>query len=75
MLQLDDDKNNLLILWAIGDVARVTAFFDSLALAAHMAKHAGVVRPPNVISGRPEDSRIGPTNRHRRLPIGYSRCG
>lgn len=46
VLQLDDDKNNLLVLWAVADVARATAFFDSPALAAHMAKNAGVVGPP-----------------------------
>ncbi len=46
VLQLDDDKNNLLILWTVSDVARATTFFDSPALAAHMAKNAGVVGPP-----------------------------
>jgi hypothetical protein len=46
VLQLDDDKNNLLILWAVSDVARATAFFDSPALAAHIAKNAGVVGAP-----------------------------
>jgi len=46
LLQLDDDPNNLVVLWAVGDVARATAFFDSAALAAHMAKNAGVVGPP-----------------------------
>lgn len=46
VLQLDDDPNNLLILWAVSDVARATAFFDSPALAVHMAKNAGVVGPP-----------------------------
>jgi hypothetical protein len=46
VLQLDDDKNNLLLLWAVSDVARATAFFDAPALAAHMAKNAGVVGPP-----------------------------
>jgi hypothetical protein len=46
VLQLDDDPNNLLLLWAASDVARATAFFDSPALAAHMAKNAGVVGPP-----------------------------
>ena len=46
VLQLADDKNNLLILWGVSDVARATAFFDSPALAAHMAKNAGVVAPP-----------------------------
>ena len=46
VLQLDDDPNNLLILWAASDVARATAFFESPALAAHMAKNAGVVGPP-----------------------------
>lgn len=46
VLQLDDDPNNLLILWAASDVARATAFFESPALAAHMAKNAGVLGPP-----------------------------
>jgi hypothetical protein len=46
VLQMNDDPNNLLIVWAVGDVARATAFFDSPALAAHMAKNAGVVGPP-----------------------------
>ena len=46
VLQLDDDLNNLLILWAVSDVARATAFFDSPALAAHMTNTAGVVGPP-----------------------------
>ena len=47
LLQSIDDPNNLLILWAAADVQRATAFFDSPALAAHMANNAGVV-------GRPE---------------------
>lgn len=46
ILQLDDDPNNLLLLWAVMDVARATAFFDSPALAAHMVKNAGVVGSP-----------------------------
>ena len=46
VLQLDDEPNNLLLLWAVSDIARATAFFDSPALAAHMAKNAGVVGPP-----------------------------
>ena len=46
VLQLDDDPNNLPNLWAVGDVARATAFFDSPALAAHMVKNAGVVGTP-----------------------------
>jgi hypothetical protein len=46
VLQLDDDPNNLLILWAVRDIGRATAFFDSPALAAHMAKNAGVVGAP-----------------------------
>jgi len=46
VLQLNDDPNNLLLLWAVGDVDRATAFFDSPALAAHMVKNAGVVGPP-----------------------------
>jgi hypothetical protein len=45
-LQMDDDPNNLLILWAVGDVARASAFFDSPALASHMVKNAGVIGPP-----------------------------
>jgi hypothetical protein len=46
MLQLNDDPNNLLLLWTVADVARATAFFDSPALAAHMVKNAGVVGAP-----------------------------
>ena len=46
ILQMDDDPNNLLLLWAVGDVARATAFFDSAALAAHMVKNAGVIGAP-----------------------------
>jgi hypothetical protein len=46
VLQMDDDPNGLLLLWTVGDVARATAFFDSPGLAAHMAKNAGVVGPP-----------------------------
>ena len=46
VLQLEDDPNSRLILWAVGDVARATEFFDSPALAAHMTKNAGVVAPP-----------------------------
>lgn len=46
VLQLNDDPNNLVILWAVGDVARATALFDSPTLAAHMAKNAGVVGAP-----------------------------
>ena len=46
VLQLVDDPNNLLIVWAVSDVVRATVFFDSPALAAHMAKNAGVVSPP-----------------------------
>lgn len=46
LLQLNEDPNNLVILWAVSDVARATAFFDSPALAAHMAKNAGVMGPP-----------------------------
>jgi len=46
LLQLDDDRNNLLIMWAVSDIARATAFFDSPALTAHMVKNAGVVGPP-----------------------------
>jgi hypothetical protein len=45
-LQSIDDPNNLLLLWAVADVARATAFFESPALASHMAKNAGVVGKP-----------------------------
>jgi hypothetical protein len=46
VLQLDDDPNNLLLLWTVSDVARATAFLDSPGLAAHMSKNAGVMGPP-----------------------------
>ena len=46
VLQDRDAPNNIVLIWAVGDVARATAFFDSPALAAHMAKNAGVVGPP-----------------------------
>jgi hypothetical protein len=46
VLQMNDDPNNLLIVWAVGDVVRATAFFNSAALAAHMVKNAGVIGPP-----------------------------
>jgi len=46
VLQLDDDPNNLLLMWTVGDVARAIAFFNSPALAAHMTKNAGVVGSP-----------------------------
>jgi hypothetical protein len=46
VLQLDEDPNNILILWTVSDLALATAFFDSPALAEHMAKNAGVVGPP-----------------------------
>jgi len=46
VLQMNDDPNNLLLIWAVGDTARATAFFDSPALAAHMVKNAGVIGPP-----------------------------
>ena len=45
-LQSIEDPNNLLLLWAVADVARATAFFDSPALATHMVKNAGVVGKP-----------------------------
>jgi hypothetical protein len=46
LLPMKDDPNNILIIWAVGDVARATAFFDSPALAAHMINNAGVVGSP-----------------------------
>jgi hypothetical protein len=46
VLQLEEDPNNLLLLWTVNDVARATAFFDSPGLAAHMSTNAGVVGPP-----------------------------
>jgi hypothetical protein len=46
VLQLQDDPNNIVLLWAVGDIARATSFFDSPALAAHMVKNAGVVGQP-----------------------------
>ena len=38
--------DTFIYLQRLSDVARATAFFDSPALAAHMAKNAGVVAPP-----------------------------
>lgn len=46
VLRMKDEPNNILIVWAVGDVARATAFFDSPALAAHMTNNAGVVGSP-----------------------------
>jgi hypothetical protein len=46
VLRMKDDPNNILIVWAVDDVARATAFFDSPALAAHMINNAGVVGSP-----------------------------
>jgi hypothetical protein len=44
---MNEDPNNLLLTWAVGDVARATAFFDSPAVAEYMmAKNAGVIGPP-----------------------------
>jgi len=48
VLQLQDDPDNILLLWAVGDVARATSFFQSPALAAHMANKAGVVGAPEL---------------------------
>jgi hypothetical protein len=48
VLQMHDDPNNLLLLWTVTDVARATSFFDSPALAAHMARNAGVVGAPEL---------------------------
>lgn len=48
VLQKNDDDNNLLILWSVADVAKAKSFFESPALAAHMAKSAGVVGPPEL---------------------------
>lgn len=46
VLRHHDEPNNLLLFWAVADVARATAFFDSPALAEHMVKNAGVVGFP-----------------------------
>jgi hypothetical protein len=46
VLQLQDDPNNILLVWTVGDIARATSFFDSPALAKHMVDNAGVVGQP-----------------------------
>lgn len=46
VLQLNEDPNNLLLFWAVGDVARATAFLDSPQLTDHMVNNAGVVGFP-----------------------------
>jgi hypothetical protein len=46
VLQMNDDPNNLLLLWAVADASRAKAFLDSAALAEHMVKNAGVVGAP-----------------------------
>jgi hypothetical protein len=46
VLQLQENPNNLLLFWAVSDVARATAFFDSPALTEHMVNNAGVVGFP-----------------------------
>jgi len=46
ILQMNDDPNNLLLLWTVGDIARATAFFNSPALVTHMVKNAGVIGAP-----------------------------
>jgi hypothetical protein len=48
VLQLKDDPNNILLLWAVGDVARAASFFQSPTLAAHMANNAGVIGSPEL---------------------------
>jgi hypothetical protein len=47
MLQSVDDPGSVFVIWAVEDIARANAFFDSPALAAHMVGAAGVI-------GRPE---------------------
>ena len=41
-----DNVNLVALMFAVSDVARATAFFESPALAAHMTRNAGVVGPP-----------------------------
>jgi hypothetical protein len=48
VLQMNDDPNNVVLLWAVADVARATTFFESPTLAAHIAKNAGVVGTPEL---------------------------
>jgi len=48
ILQMQDDPNNLLLLWTVSDVARATDFFQSPGLAEHMANNAGVVGAPEL---------------------------
>jgi hypothetical protein len=46
VLQAVDNPNDLLLIWAVGDVAKVSAFLSSPELAAHQAKNAGLVGAP-----------------------------
>ena len=46
VLQLADKPTNVVLIWAVGDVARATTFFDSPGLAAQMVNNAGVVGSP-----------------------------
>jgi hypothetical protein len=48
VLQSVDDPNALFLIWAVGDVARATAFLNSPELAEHQAKNAGLVGAPEV---------------------------
>lgn len=48
LLQNVDDGNDLLLVWAVEDVARATAFIESPQLAEHQVKNAGVVGPPQL---------------------------
>jgi hypothetical protein len=48
MLQLQDEPNNLVLLWTVSDIARARAFFNSPKLASHMANNAGVVGTPEL---------------------------
>jgi hypothetical protein len=47
VLQAVENPNDLLLVWAVGDVARATAFLNSPDLAAHQVKNAGLVGKPD----------------------------
>jgi hypothetical protein len=46
LMQNIDDANDLLLLWSVGDVAKVTTFLKSPKLAEHQVKNAGLIGEP-----------------------------
>jgi hypothetical protein len=48
LLQAVENPNDLLLVWAVGDVAKANAFLSSPELAAHQTKNAGLVGKPDI---------------------------